>query len=243
MKQFLLKYKGTIIKSIIVLLALAIVAVGVYFILRACGFTTAEDYLSLRDRIGDNIFFWLIIGLLQVVQVIFIPITNQIITVPLALVFNNELWKVWITSWISIWLATLILYWIGRLGGKKVLAWILNDEEQTERCTKWLNKGWIFYPICMLLPLPDDVITTLAGTAKMKFWFVAICAFITRGIDTACSVYGFGYLAKFWWGWIILGFGIVILFVLTFLLWKIDQNSKNKEKVSIEETANSDEQL
>ena len=243
MKQFLLKYKGTIIKSIIVLLALAIVAVGVYFILRACGFTTAEDYLSLRDRIGDNIFFWLIIGLLQVVQVIFIPITNQIITVPLALVFNNELWKVWITSWISIWLATLILYWIGRLGGKKVLAWILNDEEQTERCTKWLNKGWIFYPICMLLPLPDDVITTLAGTAKMKFWFVAICAFITRGIDTACSVYGFGYLAKFWWGWIILGIGIVILFVLTFLLWKIDQNSKNKEKVSIEETANSDEQL
>ena len=174
---------------------------------------------------------------------IFIPITNQIITVPLALVFNNELWKVWITSWISIWLATLILYWIGRLGGKKVLAWILNDEEQTERCTKWLNKGWIFYPICMLLPLPDDVITTLAGTAKMKFWFVAICAFITRGIDTACSVYGFGYLAKFWWGWIILGIGIVILFVLTFLLWKIDQNSKNKEKVSIEETANSDEQL
>ena len=243
MKQFLLKYKGTIIKSIIVLLALAIVAVGVYFILRACGFTTAEDYLSLRDRIGDNIFFWLIIGLLQVVQVIFIPITNQIITVPLALVFNNELWKVWITSWISIWLATLILYWIGRLGGKKVLAWILNDEEQTERCTKWLNKGWIFYPICMLLPLPDDVITTLAGTAKMKFWFVAICAFITRGIDTACSVYGFGYLAKFWWGWIILGVGIVILFVLTFLLWKIDQNSKNKEKVSIEETTNSDEQL
>ena len=95
----------------------------------------------------------------------------------------------------------------------------------------------------MLLPLPDDVITTLAGTAKMKFWFVAICAFITRGIDTACSVYGFGYLAKFWWGWIILGIGIVILFVLTFLLWKIDQNSKNKEKVSIEETANSDEQL
>ena len=243
MKQFLLKYKGTIIKSIIVLLALVAVAVGVYFILRACGFTTAEDYLSLRDRIGDNIFFWLIIGLLQVVQVIFIPITNQIITVPLALVFNNELWKVWITSWISIWLATLILYWIGRLGGKKVLAWILNDEEQTERCTKWLNKGWIFYPICMLLPLPDDVITTLAGTAKMKFWFVAICAFITRGIDTACSVYGFGYLAKFWWGWIILGVGIVILFVLTFLLWKIDQNSKNKEKVSIEETANSDEQL
>lgn len=234
MKDFLHKYKGTIIKSIIVFVILVAIAVGAYFILRACGFTTAEDFIALRDKIGDNIYFWLIIGLLQIIQVIFIPLTNQIITVPLAVVFNNELWKVWITSWVSIWIATLILYWIGRTGGKKVLSWILNDEEQTERCTRWLNRGWIFYPICMLLPLPDDVITTLAGTAKMKFWFVLICSFITRGIDTACSVYGFGYLAKFWWGWIILGVGIILLFFLTFLLWLYDKKSKEKEETNIE---------
>ena len=230
MKEFLKKYKGTIIKSIIVFVILVAIAIGVYFILRACGFTTAEDFIALRDKIGDNIFFWLIIGLLQIVQVIFIPLTNQIITVPLAVVFNNELWKVWITSWLSIWIATLILYWIGRLGGQKILRWILNDEDQTARCTRWLNRGWIFYPICMLLPLPDDVITTLAGTAKMKFWFVLICSFITRGIDTACSVYGFGYLARFWWGWIILIIGIILLFALTFVLWKIDKISKEKEE-------------
>ena len=235
MKEFLKKYKGTIIKSIIVFVILVAIAIGVYFILRACGFTTAEDFIALRDKIGDNIFFWLIIGLLQIVQVIFIPLTNQIITVPLAVVFNNELWKVWITSWLSIWIATLILYWIGRLGGQKILRWILNDEEQTERCTRWLNRGWIFYPICMLLPLPDDVITTLAGTAKMKFWFVLICSFITRGIDTACSVYGFGYLARFWWGWIILIIGIILLFALTFVLWKIDKISKEKEENKTEE--------
>ena len=235
MKEFLKKYKGTIIKSIIVFVILVAIAIGAYFILRACGFTTAEDFIELRDKIGDNVFFWLIIGLLQIIQVIFIPLTNQIITVPLAIVFNNELWKVWITSWVSIWIATLILYWIGRTGGKKVLAWILNDEEQTERCTRWLNRGWIFYPICMLLPLPDDVITTLAGTAKMKFWFVLICSFITRGIDTACSVYGFGYLAKFWWGWIILAVGIILLFVLTFVLWKIDKINKEKEQNQVEE--------
>lgn len=230
MKAFLQKYKWSIVKTIIVLIVLAGIAIGTYFILRACGFTTAEDYIALRDKIGDNVFFWIAIGLLQMVQVIFIPLTNQIITVPCALVFNNELWKVWITSWVSIWIATLILYWIGRSGGKAVLKWILNDDEQTERCANWLNRGWIFYPIGMLLPLPDDIITTLAGTAKMKFLFVAICSFITRGIDTACSVYGFGYLAKFWWGWIILGIGIVCLFLLTFFLWKIDHDRLKKQK-------------
>ena len=230
MKQFLKKYKGAIIKTLIVILIIVAIALGAYFILKACGFTTAEDYLALRDKIGDNIWFWLIVGVLQIIQVIFIPITNQIITVPLALVFNDELWKVWITSWISIWLATLILYWIGRVGGQKVLNWILNDKEQVERCTTWLNRGWFFYPICMLLPLPDDVVTTISGTAKMKFWFVAICAFITRGIDTGCSVYGWGFLTRYWWGWVLLIVGNILLFALTFLLWLYDKKQRKKAK-------------
>ncbi len=230
MKTFLKKFKGAIIRTIIVMIAIAIVAVGVYFILKASGFTTKDDFITLRDKIGDNIWFWIIVGLLQIVQVIFIPLTNQIITVPLALVFNNELWKVWLTSWISIWIATLILYWIGRSGGRALLKWILNDEEQTERCSNWLRRGWIFYPICMLLPLPDDVITSLAGAAKMKFLFVLICSFFTRGIDTACSVYGFGYLTRFWWGWMLLIIGIILLFLLTFILWKIDRKLLEKKK-------------
>ncbi len=230
MKNFLKKYKSSIIKTIIVLVAIASIAVGVYFILKACGYTTKEDFLALRDRIGSNIWFWLIIGFLQVIQVIFIPINNQIITIPCALVFNDELWKVWLTSWISIWIATFILYWIGRSGGKFLLGWILNDKEQTEKCTNWLKRGWFFYPLGMLLPLPDDVITTLAGAAKMKVWFVMLCAFFTRGIDTACSVYGWGFLTKFWWGWVLLGIGIALLILLTFLLWKIDKKLREKEE-------------
>ena len=237
MKQFLKKYKWTIIKTLIVILIVVGIAVGTFFILKACGFTTKEDFIALRDRIGDNIWFWIIIGCLQVVQVIFIPVTNQIITVPCALVFNNELWKVWITSWISIWLATLILYWIGRYGGQKVLKWILNDEEQVERCTYWLNRGWIFYPLGMLLPLPDDIITTLAGTAKMKFLFVLMCAFITRGIDTACSVFVYGYFTRYWWGWVILIGGTLMLFLLTFFLWKYDKNRREKEALATQESS------
>ena len=230
MKNFLKKYKSSIIKTIIILLAIAAIAVGVYFILKACGYTTKEDFIALRNRIGDNVWFWVIIGLLQIIQAIFIPLNNQIITVPCALVFSDELWKVWITSWVSIWIATFILYWIGRSGGKFLLRWILNDEEQTERCTNWLKRGWFFYPLGMLLPLPDDVITTLAGTAKMKLWFVMLCSFFTRGIDTACSVFGWGFLTRFWWGWIILGVGIALLILLTFFLWKIDKKLKQRQE-------------
>ena len=234
MKEFLNKYKWTILKTLIVIVVIVGIAIGTYFILRAAVITTKEDFIDLRDKVGDNVFFWFIIAGLQIIQVIFIPVTNQIITVPMALVFNNELWKVHLTSWLSIWFATLILYWIGRVGGPKILKWILNDEKQVERCTRWLNKGWIFYPICMLLPIPDDILTTLAGTAKLKFWFVALCAFFTRGIDTAFSVYGYGYLTKFWWGWVIMIGGTLFMFLLTFLLWRYDK--KKKEAESLQES-------
>ncbi len=228
MKEFLKKYKSSIIKTIIVIAILVAIAVGVYFILRACGFTKAEDYIALKNKFGDSVVFWLIVGLLEIVQVIFVPLTNQIITVPVAMVFNDELWKVWLTAWISIWLATLILYWIGRVGGPKLLKWILNDKEQVEKCTNFLNRGWIFYPIGMILPLPDDVITTLAGTAKMNFFFVAICSFFTRALDTAFSVFLYGYAVRHPWLWIVIIVGTIGLFVLTFFLWKRDQK-KRKE--------------
>lgn len=231
MKEFLKKYRSSIIKTIIVIAVLVAIAVGVYFILRACGFTKAEDYINLKNQFGDSVVFWLIVGLLEVVQVIFVPITNQIITVPVAMVFNDELWKVWLTAWISIWLATLILYWIGRVGGPKLLKWILNDQEQVEKCTKFLNRGWLFYPIGMLLPLPDDVITTLAGTAKMNFFFVAICSFFTRALDTAFSVFLYGYAVRHPWLWIIIVVGTIALFLFTFFLWKHDQKKRKQLEV------------
>lgn len=233
MKKFFKKYGGAILRTVIILLIIAAFSVGVYFILRACGFTTKEDFLALRDKIGDNIWFWITIGALQIFQCVFVPLTNQVITVPCAFIFSDntaDLFKLWITSWISIWLATMILYWIGRSGGKLLLKWILKDEEETEKCANWIRRGWIFYPLGMLLPLPDDVVTTLAGTAKMNFLFVIVCSFFTRAIDTACSVFGFGFLTRWWWGWLLLGIGVVLLLLLTYFFWKIDRKITDKKK-------------
>lgn len=217
------KILGTITKCLLLLLIFAIIGVSAYFCLKGCGLTTTDDFIKLKNELGDSFLLWFIIGCLQIIQVIFIPITNQIITVPIAFVFNDDLLKVFFTSWISIWLATLVLYFLGRWGGDKILKWLLNDNKQVDRCKNWLNKGWIFYPIGMLLPLPDDIITTLAGTSKMNFLFVAICSFITRGIDVACSVFGFGLLTKYWWGWLIIAIGIIILIASTIILFKIEK--------------------
>lgn len=227
-------------KIAIILAVVAAVAVSVYFILRACGFTTVDDYLELRNNLGDSVWFWIIIGLLQIVQVIFIPISNQIVTVPLALIFPaNELWKVWLSAWISIWIATLILYFVGRWGGDKLLKWILTDEEQVKKCEGFLKKHRNYYILLMILPFPDDVVTVLAGTCRFGFLYVLFASLFTRGLDTAISVFGFGLLAKYWWGWVVLIGGFVLLTLATILWGKCDKkknapivksNHKNRRK-------------
>lgn len=219
-----------ILKSLLIISILAVIGVSAFFILRACGFTTAEDFINLRNKLGDSFVFWLIVSLLQIVQVIFIPVSNQIITVPLALCFPiNELWKVFLCSWLSIWVATLILYAIGRFGGGKLLNWLLGDKEQTEKCSNFLKRGWMFYPLGMLLPLPDDIITVLAGTGKMNFWFILGCSFITRAIDVACSVFGLGILTKYWWGYILIGLFFVALIGVSVILF-VREKKKNENK-------------
>ena len=224
MKNVLKKYRPQILKTLLLIVIIAAIGVSGYFILRASGFTNQEQFEALRNDLGDSFLFWFIVACLQIFQVIFIPISNQIITVPLALMFpTNELWKVFLCSWLSIWFATMILYFIGRLGGQKILAWILKDKEQVEKCTNWLNKGWIFYPLGMLLPLPDDIITIIAGTSHYKVWFIAICSLCTRAIDIACSVWGWGYLTRYWWGWIILAVGIIALGLITWLFYKLQK--------------------
>ena len=231
MKNVLKNHKSQILKTLLLIVIIAAIGVSGYFILRASGFTNQEQFEALRNDLGDSFLFWFIVACLQIFQVIFIPISNQIITVPLALMFpTNELWKVFLCSWLSIWFATMILYFIGRLGGQKILAWILKDKEQVEKCTKWLNKGKYYYIILMWLPFPDDIVTILAGTSHYGFVYIAIASLITRAVDIACSVWGFGYLTRYWWGWLILAVGIILLGVGTWLFKRYDTRRNQRKE-------------
>ena len=229
-RTWLKDHKSQILKTLLLIGIIATIGICGYLILWSCGFTSKAQFEVLRKNLGDSFLFWLIVALLQIFQVIFIPISNQIITVPLALMFpTNELWKVFLCSWLSIWFATMILYFIGRLGGQKILGWILKDKEQVEKCTNWLNKGKYYYIILMWLPFPDDIVTILAGTSHYGFVYIAIASLITRAVDIACSVWGFGYLTRYWWGWLILAVGIILLGVGTWLFKRYDtRRNQNK---------------
>jgi uncharacterized membrane protein YdjX (TVP38/TMEM64 family) len=206
------------LKILLIIAIYAVIGVSSYFILRACGLT---DMDALRTRLGDSFWTYFCIFWLQVFQVVFIPLSNQLITIPASIAFGDRLFYVFLSSWLGISAGTVILYWIGRCGGSRFINWITSDKEKTARCVAFLKNGRAFYPVGMLLSfIPDDILTTVAGMSGYNFWYVMAVTLVTRAVCVACTVFGYGFLIQYWWGWLILILGTAAVGVLTWLAFK-----------------------
>lgn len=219
----------TVGKIALIIGVVAVIAVSAFFILRACGFTTKEDFLRLRDDLGDSIAFWAVIVALQVIQVVFIPISNSLISAPVALIFNNELWKVFLSSWIGICIGTIILYFIGRSAGGKLLNFVLGDKEKAEKLKEFMKCGKSFFVIGDLCPLiPNDVLTVLAGMSDYTFTFTFFVTLITRAICIATTVYLFGYITTYPW---LIAVLIVVMAIMFLIAIKLTRGSLRRGKL------------
>ena len=230
--------KKIIGKAFLVLLIIGVMAGAVYGLMALFGVNTIDGLREVVNSYG--IWAYGIIVLLQIIQVVFIPISNQIITIPAIAVIG--IMPAFICSWIGIEIGTIILYFIGRYGGGKLLAWLLSDKEKAEKFGNLVKTRKLFYPCAMCLGvIPDDLITTLAGLAKLNFWYVLVVSVITRGICVAATVFSFGILTQTWWGIVLLcvGFGLLALIGYIFLRYepKIEAwfSQKRKRKGDIDE--------
>lgn len=225
----------TVGKFALVIGVIAAIALSTYFILRACGFTTVEDFTNLRNQLGDSIWFWAIIVGLQIIQVVFIPISNSLISAPIAVIFSNELWKVFLSSWIGICIGTIILYLIGKYAGGKLLKFVLGDEQKANKLKGFMLQGKAFFVIGDLIPvIPNDVLTVLAGMSGYSFAFTFIVTLITRAICIATTVWLFGYMTTY--PWLIAVLVVLLVFMLfagIFVTKRSIKKSKQKEQNSL----------
>lgn len=229
MKKFFKKYGKSILKFLLVLGVIAVIATSTYFILRACGFTTVDDFKALRDRLGDSIWFWAIIVGLQIIQVVFIPISNSLISAPIAVIFSNELWKVFLSSWIGICIGTIILYLIGKYAGGKLLKFVLGDEQKANKLKGFMLQGKAFFVIGDVIPvIPNDVLTVLAGMSGYSFTFTFVVTLITRAICIATTVWLFGYMTTYPW---LIAVLIALLVFMVFAAVFVTKRSIKKQKV------------
>lgn len=211
--------KKLILKILLFVLIIIAMALSVFGLMAIFGVNTIDGLQQIVNSYG--FIAYLIIIFLQIIQVVFIPISNQIITIPAIAVIG--MLPAFLCSWIGIEIGTIILYFIGRKGGGRLLAWLLSDKKKAEKFAELVKERKLFYPCGMLIAIiPDDLLTTVAGLSKMNFWYVLTVSIITRGICIASTVFGFGILTQTWWGIIILAIAYLLIVVVGFLFIKYE---------------------
>lgn len=197
--------------------------------------TKLKNYiLSTKEK---GVFIYI---LLQIAQVIILPVPAAIICIVGSLIYGPLLGSIYCS--IGILLGSFVSFWIGKTFGNKIVTWIAGVEN-TEKYSKIIRKrGAFFLIIAFLLPMfPDDILCLISGISNMKFKNFALITTITRPIGVICmSYFGGGHIIPFnGWGlyvWIILLIAFVFLVILMYKYQERMQNyilnkiTKNKNK-------------
>lgn len=173
--------KSKILKISIIVLLFAMIALAIYLPLSLSGaldrINSAEE---LKEIILDaGIYSYVIFFVIQFLQVILLPIPAFVTTVAGTLVFGP--WIATLISLVSIILASIFAFYIGRKFGKKLVVWILGKED-TEKWRKKLERGKYVFFLMMLFPIfPDDILCLVVGaTTTISYKFFIITNLITR---------------------------------------------------------------
>ena len=248
MKEFFQKYKGAIIKLLIVLAACIIVSFIALLILFLFGIIYFDNGMKINGELfRDFQANWY--GILVIISfhvlvttfLSFVPGKSTAFTILFQTIFQNP-WKAFIITFVGIELSSLLMYIIGRIGGYSICKKVLGEKD-CERASELLNhKGAIYFPLMMLFPLfPDDALVMLAGTFKMSLkWFIP-SIIIGRGVGIATVIFGltvipFNRFTSFW-HWLLFILICLLLVALVFYLAHILNKylEKRRERIINEE--------
>lgn len=214
--------KSKLLKLFIILLFLMLIVLAIYLPLKISGLLNKINSVeNLKEIIlNGGIYSYLIFFLIQFLQVTLLPIPAVVTTIAGALVFGP--WIASLISFISVLLASIFSFFLGRKFGRKLVVWVIGEQE-TQKWSKKFEKGKYVFFLMMLFPIfPDDILCLVVGaTTCITYKFFIITNLITRpiGILLTCFL-GSGQIIPFTgWGiliWIILISICAILFVLSY---------------------------
>ena len=183
---------------------------------------------------------FLIYFIIQILQVVILPIPAQITIIAGVLIFGAL--QAFIISSVAVILGSLICFLIGRVFGNKVL-YLLFEKTQANHYRDLLSKrGRILLPIFFLLPIfPDDLLCFASGATSMTFKCFLLITIIFRPLAIACICWmGSGKLIPFSsWGipvWITLLILFVVFMVFLFKYqkqieeWVVKKFSQRKKR-------------
>lgn len=212
--------KTKILKISIICFCLLAIILAIYLPLKLSGtldkISTAEDLKELI--LSGGVYSYLIFFVIQFLQVCLLPIPAFATTVAGALVFGP--WIACLISFISIMLASIFCFFMGRKVGRKLVVWVAGESD-TKKWEQKLEKGKYVFFLMMLFPVfPDDILCLVVGaTTSISYKFFIITNLITRPIAIVSTCFiGSGYLIPFsGWGipvWI----ALILICALVFYL-------------------------
>ena len=167
--------------------------------------------LSTEEK---GIFIYILI---QVLQVVFVPIPAAVIAIVGSLIYGPILGAIYCT--IGILLGSYISYGIGKTFGFKIVSWVVGYDNAIKYSNILAKRGVFFLSIAFLLPLfPDDILCLVAGISTMKFSTFFIITTLTRpiGVIFMC-IFGSGQIIPYS-GWGLVVWGIIIIAAISFII-------------------------
>lgn len=170
---------------------------------------------------NSGVWSWIVIGILQFLQVVFIPVPASFVTLASMKMYPDNLILLFCITLGVITLGVVAAYWIGRCWGKKAVMWCAGSEEEYEKWLKVLKckKTNVVYLTTILLPIfPDDILSIMAGSIRMNFWYYLIVNIIGRGIGLASFMFTFSMISNSIWTIIIMFALVVALIVVKIII-------------------------
>lgn len=178
-------------------LALIAIAIMILFEVLFC-FESITTAVSNFIESFSDIWVYLIIWLVMVIQVCFIPLPVYIVINAAIVIDSIELsfatWRGWLFILITIsayMVGCTIAYFIGKKLGKKAVKWCAGSEQEYQKWVGIINKkGKWFYALTVVLPVfPDDLLCFVAGGMSMNFGFYMLANFAGRLIGLVAMIF------------------------------------------------------
>ena len=243
-KNFFIKNKKKLL-TVLMLIA-GLVSVSLITLALLCAFdvvyfegTDMHFNLDMFESFRTSWYGWLFFILLQIVLTMLLCVIPG---VSMAFILLSQTiypvtWQAFLLCFVSVMTASSVMYCIGRFGGYKLCVRLLGEEDCEKSLGLLRDKGTIYFPFMMMFPaFPDEALTMVAGTMKMKMiWFIPSIV-IGRGIGIAMITFGLSSVPfeKFTsvWHWVIFIAACVALVVGVFALARCLkrhlENRKNK---------------
>ena len=220
--------KQTLAKTCFVCNMTLFVVMLCFFVLNVTGlFQSLDDMDKVKQLILDSgSWGYVVCFAIQLLQVVVLPAPGWVFYLATTAVYGP--WQAFLICYVATVVGSLISFAIGRIFGKKAVAWCIG-KEQTEKYSTMMEKhGKLPFVMMQLLPFfPDDILCMVAGLSNMSYKFFLLVIVLVRPIYIALVCFlGTGQIIPFsGWGipvWIAIFAVVAVLCVLYF---------KNKSKV------------